>query len=66
MNAPRPEGPQKLVLDSLGGSAELAELLIAVFEQASQLSQDPDEVARIATEATIRLLRDAKSSGGDC
>ena len=66
MNAPTREASQKLVLDSVGGSPELADLLIAVFEQASQLSQDPDEVARIATEATIRLLRDAKSSGGDC
>jgi hypothetical protein len=66
MNAPTLTAPQMLVLDSAGLPAELAELLIAVFEQASQCSSDPDEVARIATEATIRLLDEAKRAGGDC
>lgn len=55
-----------LVLDSADRPASLAELLIAVFEEASRCSTDPDEVARIATEATIRLLREAQGPGGDC
>ena len=66
MNAPTRTGPQMLVLESAGVPADLAELLIAVFEQASQCSDDPDEVARIATRATIRLLEQSRSTGGDC
>ena len=66
MNAPTLTGPQMLVLESAGVPAELAELLIAVFEQASECSKDPDEVARIATQTTIRLLEQSPSAGGDC
>lgn len=66
MNAPMPADPQMLVLDAADGEASLARFLRAVFEEASRCSEDPDEVARIATEATIRLLREAQESGGDC
>lgn len=55
-----------LVLDSADGPAPLADLLIAVFREASRYTTDPDEVARIATEVTIRLLREAQTAGGDC
>lgn len=66
MNAPTSPGPQMLVLDSADGPVSLADLMIAVFEQSSRCSSDPDEVARIATEVTIRLLREAQAADGDC
>lgn len=66
MNAPLLTAPQMSVLDAEGVPTELAELLISMFEQASRFSNDPDEVARMATEATIRLLEQSRSRGGDC
>jgi hypothetical protein len=66
MNAPMLTGPQMSVLDAEGVPKGLSELLISMFEQASRFSDDPDEVARIATEATIRLLEQSRSVGGDC
>ena len=54
------------VLNSSRRTAPFGELLLAVFDEASRYSNDPDEVARMATEVVVRMLRRAQLAGRDC
>ena len=66
MSASALTASQTFVLDSSRRTAPFGELLVAVFDEASRYSTDPDEVARMATEVVMRLLRRAQRAGRDC
>jgi hypothetical protein len=38
-------------------TAQLGQLVVAVFDEAAQYSSDPREVSRLATEAVMHILR---------
>jgi hypothetical protein len=41
-------------------TAQLGELVVAVFDEAAQYGTDPDEVSRMATRAVLHMLRRAR------
>jgi len=41
-------------------TAQLGELVVAAFDEASERSSDPAEVARLATRSILRMLRHAR------
>jgi hypothetical protein len=43
-------------------TAQLGDLVVAVFDQAAQYSTDPRTVSRLATRAVMHLLRQAEKS----
>ena len=41
-------------------TAQLGELVVAVFDEAARYGTDPEEVSRIATRAVMHMLRRAR------
>ena len=52
MTTPRPE------------TAQVGELVEAVFDQAARYATDPEEVSRLATRAVINMLLRGRRAGG--
>jgi hypothetical protein len=46
-------------------TAQLGELVVAVFDEAARYGTDPEEVSRIATRAVMHMLRRARGRHGD-